>query len=45
MLGTIRVAVLLLGFAGLAYWTDVQNAHAHRDQRALEQACGRRRDA
>lgn len=42
MLGTILAAVLLLGFALLAYWADVQNTHARRDQRALERARGRR---
>jgi hypothetical protein len=38
MLGTILAALLLLGFVLLAYWADVQNTHAHRDQRALERA-------
>jgi hypothetical protein len=42
MLGTIAAAVLLLGFALLAYWADVANARAHRDQRALERTRGRR---
>jgi hypothetical protein len=42
MLGTILAAVLLLGFALLAYWADVQNMHAHRDLRALERARSRR---
>jgi hypothetical protein len=42
MLGTIAAAVLLLGFALLAYWADVANARAHRDQQALERARIRR---
>jgi hypothetical protein len=42
MLGTIAAAVLLLGFALLAYWADVANARAHRDQRALDRARTRR---
>jgi hypothetical protein len=42
MLGTILAAVLLLGFALLAYWADVENTHARCDQRALERARGRR---
>jgi hypothetical protein len=32
MLGTIAAAMLLLGFALLAYWADVANARAHHDQ-------------
>jgi hypothetical protein len=42
MLGTILAAVLLLGFALLAYWADVQNTHADRQQRAVERARARR---
>jgi hypothetical protein len=42
MLGTIAAAVLLLGFALLAYWADVANARAHCDQRTLERARSRR---
>jgi hypothetical protein len=42
MLGTIAAAVLLLGFALLAYWADVANARA---QRALEQVRTRRVDS
>jgi hypothetical protein len=42
MLGTIAAAVLLLGFALLAYWADITNARAQRDQRALERALTRR---
>lgn len=38
MLGTIAAAVLLLGFALLAYWADVTNARANHDQRALQRA-------
>jgi len=42
MLGTILAAVLLLGFALLAYWVDVQNAYADRHRRAIERARSRR---
>ena len=42
MVGTILAAALLLGFALLAYWTDLQNARTHRHQRALERARARR---
>jgi hypothetical protein len=43
MLGTIAAAVLLLGFALLAYWADVANARAHRDQQTTLDRARRRR--